>query len=38
MTFNDVTPVAGEGVKMTWVGIKITKMLLPLTRISYLTY
>lgn len=22
MTFNDVTPVAGEGVKMTWVGIK----------------
>lgn len=22
MTFNDVIPVAGEGVKMTWVGIK----------------
>ena len=22
MTFNDVTPVAGEGVKMAWVGIK----------------
>ena len=22
MTFNDVTPVASEGVKMTWVGIK----------------
>ena len=22
MTFNGVTPVAGEGVKMTWVGIK----------------
>ena len=22
MTFNEVTPVAGEGVKMTWVGIK----------------